>query len=135
MTDYWPTAESDPAATPAMREVRAHLARQTEDRRLEELERVDSNGRLVRDDAVAEVTRLRAQHGFDMSVGGPTTASTFLRAGLIDEVRLFVNPVVLGAGRPFFPPLDTRVGLELLETRMFDAGVVYLRYKTSGPAG
>ncbi len=63
-----------------------------------------------------------------MSVGGPTTAATFMRLGLIDEYRLFVHPVVLGAGTPFFPPLEERIGLKLLETRTFGSGVVYLRY-------
>ena len=43
-----------------------------------------------------------------MDVGGPTTASTLMRHGLIDEYRLYFQPVVLGAGRPFFPPLDDR---------------------------
>ncbi len=94
------------------------------------LERVDWNSRLVRDDAVAEVTRLKAEPGFDMSVGGPTTAAPLLRAGLIDEVRIFVQPVVLGGGTPFFAPLDARVTMTLLETRTFGSGVIYLRYET-----
>ena len=70
-----------------------------------------------------------------MDVGGPTTASTFMRLGLIDEYRLFVHPVILGAGTPFFPALDDRVALKLLETRTFGSGVVYLRYKMGSPAG
>ena len=56
-----------------------------------------------------------------MDVGGPTTASTLLSNGLVDEVRLFVNPVILGAGKPFFPALDDRILLNLLETRTFDS--------------
>jgi hypothetical protein len=52
------------------------------------------------------------------------------RAGLVDEFQLFVQPVVLGAGRPFFPALDDRIELELRETRRFGTGVVYLRYAT-----
>ena len=96
--------------------------------------RVDWNSRLVRDDAVAEVTRLKAQAGFDMDVGGPTLASTLVRAGLVDEYRVFVHPVILGAGTPFFPALDERIGLTLLETRIFGSGVVFLRYGVSGPA-
>jgi dihydrofolate reductase len=47
----------------------------------------------------------------------------------VDEYRLFVSPVVLGAGTPFFPALDARIGLELLETRTFGSRVVYLRYR------
>lgn len=98
------------------------------------LERVDWNSRLVRDGAAQEVARLKAGPGFDMDVGGPTLASTVLQAGLIDECRLFVQPVVLGAGTPFFPALDDRIGLKLLETRTFGSGVVYLRYGMSNGA-
>jgi dihydrofolate reductase len=58
-----------------------------------------------------------------------------LRHGLIDEVRLFVNPVILGAGTPFLPPLDHRIELKELETRTFGSGVVYLRYEVVSPAG
>ena len=127
MTAYWPTAEADRAATPAMVE----FARIWKDKPKivfsTTLDRVDWKSRLVRDNAVEEVARLKAQ-GFEMDVGGPTTASTFIRAGLVDEYRLYVHPVILGGGTRFFPPLDERVGLKLLETRTFGSGVVYLRY-------
>ena len=66
-----------------------------------------------------------------MDVGGPTIAAPLLRAGLVDEVRLFVNPVILGGGTPLFPALGDRIDLKLLETRTFDAGVVYVRYETA----
>jgi hypothetical protein len=56
-----------------------------------------------------------------------------MRAGLIDEYRLFVQPVILGAGTPFFPALEDRIGLKLLETRTFGSGVVSLRYTTINP--
>jgi dihydrofolate reductase len=70
--------------------------------------------------------------GYDMGVGGPTLAATLMRHGLIDEFRTYVNPVVLGAGTPFFPPLEDRVALKLLETRTFGSGVVMLRYEAAG---
>jgi len=54
-----------------------------------------------------------------------------LPAGLIDEFRLFVKGVVLGGGTPFFPPSGERIGLELVETRTFASGVIYLRYNTA----
>jgi dihydrofolate reductase len=135
MTDYWPTAEADPSATRPMLE----FARIWKDKPKivlsRTLGRVDWNSRLVRENAPEEVARLRAQPGFDMDVGGPTTASTLIRLGLIDEYRLFVHPVILGAGTPFFPALDNRLGLKLLETRTFGSGVVYLRYEMVSPAG
>jgi dihydrofolate reductase len=135
MADYWPTAEADPSATPMMRDF-ARIWRDTPKVVFSRtLERVEWNSRLVRGDAVEEVARLKAEPGFDMDVGGPTLASALIRAGLIDEVRLFVNPVILGAGTPFFPTLEDRIGLELLETRTFDSGVVYLRHEAVSPAG
>ena len=130
MVDYWPTAETDPSATPAMLEF-AHIWKDKPKIVFSTtLAHVDWNSRLVRDGAAEEVARLKARPGFDMDVGGPTLASTLMRAGLIDEYRLFVHPVILGAGTPFFPTLDGRIGLKLLETRTFASGVVYLRYET-----
>jgi dihydrofolate reductase len=57
-----------------------------------------------------------------------------MRLGLIDEYRLFVYPVILGAGTPFFAALDDRIRLKLLETRTFGSGVVHLRYEAVNPA-
>ena len=48
---------------------------------------------------------------------------------LIDEWRLFVSPVLLGGGTPYFPTLDERINLELIETKTFGSRVVYLRYR------
>ncbi|MBO0748624.1 MAG: dihydrofolate reductase family protein, partial [Acidimicrobiaceae bacterium] len=66
--------------------------------------------------------------GGDLGVGGPTLAAALIRLGLVDEYRLVVHPVVLGAGTPFFPALDHQVQLRLLETRTLSSGVEYLRY-------
>jgi dihydrofolate reductase len=54
-----------------------------------------------------------------------------MKLGLIDEYRLFVSPVVLGGGTPYFPALDERINLELVETQTFAARVVYVRYRVS----
>jgi dihydrofolate reductase len=70
-----------------------------------------------------------AEPGKDLAVGGAGLASTFVELGLVDEFRLFVSPVVLGGGTPFFPALDERINLELVETRTFASRVVYLRYE------
>jgi dihydrofolate reductase len=135
MSAYWPTAESDPSATAPMREF-AGIWRETPKIVFSRtLNAVDWNSRLVRDDPIAEVARLRAEPGFEMSVGGPTLASTLIANGLVDEYRLFVQPVVLGAGTRFFPPLADRIGLRLTETRTFGSGVVLLRYEASPSAG
>jgi dihydrofolate reductase len=93
------------------------------------LERVEGNSRLVRDGVAEEVTKLKAQPGKDLAVGGAGLAATCAKLGLIDEYRLFVSPVVLGGGTPFFPPMDERIDLDLVETRTFGSRVVYLRYR------
>ena len=95
------------------------------------LEKVAGNARLVRDDAAEEVAKLKEQPGKDLAVGGAGLASTLMKAGLIDEYRLFVSPVVLGGGTPYFPALDERIDLELVETRTFGSRVVYVRYRRS----
>jgi dihydrofolate reductase len=95
------------------------------------LEKVEGNARLVREGAGEEVARLKEQQGGDLAVGGAGLASTFMKLGLIDEYRLFVSPVVLGAGTPYFPALDERINLELVETRTFASRVVYVRYQRS----
>jgi dihydrofolate reductase len=82
---------------------------------------------LASEDPVAEVKRLKAQDGDPLAVGGAGLASTLIKAGLVDEYRLFLTPVLVGGGTPFFPQLEQRIALELLETRRF-SGVVYVRY-------
>jgi len=90
---------------------------------------VEGNARLVTDNVAEEVAELKEQPGEDLAVGCAGLASTLMKLGLIDEYRLFVSPVVLGAGTPYFPALDQRIDLELVETRTFGSRVVYLRYR------
>jgi dihydrofolate reductase len=93
------------------------------------LDRVEGNARLATGSPAEEVARLREEPGKDLAVGGARLAATFTTLGLIDEYRLFVSPVILGGGTPFFPALDHRIELELLETRTFGSRVNYLRYR------
>jgi dihydrofolate reductase len=92
------------------------------------LDTVGGNTRLSHGDPVAEVRELKEQPGADIAVGGAALASTLTASGLVDEYRLFETPVVLGGGKPFFAG-DTPLALELVETRTFGSGVVYLRYR------
>jgi dihydrofolate reductase len=93
------------------------------------LEKVEGNARLVRDSVAEEVARLKEQPGKDLAVGGAGLASTFIKLGLVDEYRLFVSPVLLGGGTHYFPALDERIDLELVETHAFASRVVYVRYR------
>jgi dihydrofolate reductase len=67
----------------------------------------------------------------DIGIGGATLAAAALKAGLVDECLLFVNPVAVGGGLRFLPD-GLNLRLELLEERRFGNGVVYLRYRTVG---
>ena len=129
MVAYWPTADQDPAAPHVIRD----FARIWRDKPKvvfsTTLDKVDWNTRLVRGDAVAEVRRLKEQHDNDMDVGGPTLAASLIAADLVDEYRLYVNPVVLGAGISYFPALEHALELRLLDLRRFGGDVVYLRYE------
>ena len=65
----------------------------------------------------------------DVSIGGPGLAATAIRAGLVDEYHLFVQPVTTGGGTPVFPA-GTRTDLTLVDQRRFGSGVVYLHYRS-----
>jgi len=93
------------------------------------LRSVEGNARLATRELGEEVVALKEQPGKDLAVGGAGLAGACIERGLVDEYRLFVSPVVLGGGTPFFPPLEARIDLELVETRTFGSRVVYMRYR------
>jgi dihydrofolate reductase len=82
----------------------------------------------VAGDVADRLAEIRTEYPGDLGVAGATLASAFIERGLVDEYRLVVHPVILGAGKPFFPALRDRIRLRLLETRTFASGVVYLGY-------
>jgi dihydrofolate reductase len=126
---YWETAEENPSAPDHELEF-ARIWKDTPKIVFSKtLEKVEGNARLVGDNVAEEVARLKEEPGNDLAVGGAGLASTFIKLGLIDEYRLFVSPVVLGGGTPYFPALDERINLELVETRTFGSRVVYFRYQ------
>jgi dihydrofolate reductase len=85
--------------------------------------------RIERDFEPEAIRRMKARAGSDISVGGPELAAEAIRAGLVDEIHLLVNPILVGGGKASLPD-GVRVPLELLEERRFGNGVVYLRYRT-----
>lgn len=91
--------------------------------------------RLERDFDADAVRRLKADADRRLTIGGASLAAVALWAGLVDEIRLIVVPIVLGGGRPWCGAAG-RIPLRLLETRRFASGAVYLRYAvTAGSAG
>src|SRR5215208_7052081 len=99
------------------------------------LAKVEGNARLASGGVAEEVARLKEEPGKDLAVGGAGLASACIELGLVDEYRLFVSPVVLGGGTPYFPALDARINLELVETRTFGSRVVYVRYRRDQARG
>jgi dihydrofolate reductase len=93
------------------------------------LEHIEGDARLITESAGEVAAGLKKRAGKDLAVGGAGLASTFIKLGLVDEYRLFVSPVVLGGGTPYFPALDKGINLELAETRTFGSRVVYVRYR------
>jgi dihydrofolate reductase len=96
------------------------------------LSTVQGNARLASGGVAAEIERLRAEPGEgDIAIGGAKLAAEAAALGLIDEYQVMVYPVLVGGGSPFFPRRERRVDLELVETRTFSSGVVYLRYRVT----
>jgi dihydrofolate reductase len=85
---------------------------------------IEGSGRLATRSLEDEIAALGDRR---IAVGGAGLAAECMRRGLIDDFQLFVVPIVIGGGTPYFPP-DVRVGLELVETRTFGS-TVHLRYR------
>ena len=85
--------------------------------------------RLEREFDPEAVRHMKEASDGDISVSGPGLAQHAFRAGLIDEVHLFVFPVLVGGGKPGLPP-DVQLDLELLDERRFANGVVHLHHRT-----
>jgi dihydrofolate reductase len=86
-----------------------------------------SRTRLERELDADAVRRMKAEADRDISIGGPELAGQALAAGLVDELQLFLSPVVVGGGKHSLPP-TVKLDLELLDLRRFGNGTVYLRY-------
>jgi riboflavin biosynthesis pyrimidine reductase len=90
--------------------------------------------RLEREFDPAAVREMKAAAERDISVGGPGLAAEAIRAGLVDEVHLYLNPIVVGGGTRALPD-EVRWELELLDERRFANGVVHLRHRAGRDVG
>ena len=129
MSSHWPTADQQPGATPADIEFARRWRDMPKVVFSSTTNAVDWNTRLVTDEAVAEINRLKAEDGGPMDIGGATLAAAAMRAGLIDEYVIATHPVLIGGGTPFFTALDDWVHLSLVEIRTFPDGVLLTRYE------
>jgi dihydrofolate reductase len=93
------------------------------------LDSVEGNARLAEASVAEEAAAALDATDKDVGIGGAGLAATAVELGLVDELRMFRNPIVVGGGTPFLPPVTEDVPLELIETRTFGAGVIYERYR------
>jgi dihydrofolate reductase len=127
---YWETAPTEGDAPPVVRDY-ARVWRAAEkivfSRTLSKLS--SANTRIERELDPASIRKVKAASSRDISVGGPALAGQAIEAGLVDEIHLFLNPIVVGGGNQALPD-GVRVHLELLEENRFRNGVVHLHYRT-----
>jgi dihydrofolate reductase len=97
------------------------------------LDSVQGNARLAEASVAEEVAAALDATDKDVSIGGAGLAAAAIELGLVDELRMFRNPVVIGGGTPFLPPVTADVPLELVETRTFASRVVLERYRRVRP--
>jgi len=127
MASYWPTPlakENDPIIADKMNTVPKIVFSKT-------LEKVEwNNSRLVKENIAEEVLQLKQQQGRDLAIfGSANLMVSLLQMGLVDELRIMVNPVVLGNGKPLFKGIHDTLNLKLIKTRTFRSGNVLLYYQ------
>ncbi len=123
MAAYWPTATETSDITAYMNGIAKIAASRT-------LDKADWNNTRVVGDIVAEVKKLKEEPGKTMFVfGSAEVTDVLLKAGLVDEIRICLVPVVLGAGNPHFKPADEQRPMKLIDSRSLKTGAVILRYE------
>ena len=130
MAGFWPTADEDPSNPAPVREFAAIWREKPKYVFSKTLDTTDWNTTVVRDVVPEQIRELKSEPGGDLSLGGADLAASFMRLDLIDEYRLYIHPVVIGAGKRLFPP-DVQFSLRLGELRRFGNGVVLLHYATA----
>ncbi len=127
MVSYWPTPQAmknDPVVAGGMNRAPKIVFSRT-------LERADwANTRLVKEDLLGEVRRLKREDWKDLTVlGSGSLVAQLAQAGLIDEYSIMLNPVVIGSGKTMFEGYQGRLSLRLVNTRTFGNGSVLLTYQ------
>ncbi|HEX3815151.1 MAG TPA: dihydrofolate reductase family protein [Mycobacteriales bacterium] len=123
MAAYWPTAPADDPTAQRMNSYPKIAVSRT-------LEKVEwNNSRLIRDNVAEEITALKGQPGKDIAIFGSFDLTvSLLELGLIDELRILLNPIVLGRGKSLFNTTNKRIHFTLRDTNTFASGNVLLTY-------
>ena len=132
MASFWPTPEAirtDPIVAVGMNKSEKIVFSRT-------LQKADwNNTRLVKDDMLAEVRRLKQQSGKDLTIlGSGSIVSQLAQEGLIDEYQVLLNPVVIGKGKTMFDGMREKLTLKLVKTRIFKNGNILLSYEPATKA-
>lgn len=127
MASFWPSEaakKNDPIVAGKMNQTSKIVFSKT-------LEKADwENTKLVKDNIEEEVAKLKKQPGKDIAVFGSSDLSvSLLEMGLLDELRIMINPVVIGKGKTLFQGIKNKLNLRLLKTRNFKSGNVLLFYQ------
>lgn len=135
MEEFWPAARDDESQPEFMREY-AHIWVDTPKvlvSRTRASNSADYNTRVLGgDDVIEQLAAIRAETQGRVGVGGANLATQLLKAGLLDELLLFIHPVILGSGRPLFDEGAGTVELDLIENSTYNDGVVLHRYSVRG---
>jgi dihydrofolate reductase len=97
------------------------------------LKHLPGNARLAVGSVAEEVAAALAATDRNVEIGGAGLAAPAIELGLVDELRIFRHPIVVGGGTPFLPPVTEDVRLELIESRTFGSRVIYERYERARP--
>ena len=133
MAAYWPTADADPAEPEVIKEYARIWRAEPKVVFSTTLREVSHNARLAGPDVEAEVRSIKENTSGQVAVGGAGLANSLLRLGLVDEIGMYVHPVVLGGGTRMFGPLEQPLQLRHIETQQFPHGIVLLRYAATAP--
>jgi dihydrofolate reductase len=128
MTGFWPMADQDPSQPAVVLEYARIWKSKKKFVFSRTLVEAGWGFQLVKGNIVETVAKMKNEPGLDMSVGGPGLAASFMQSGLIDEFGLYIRPILVGGGKPMFPELREKIGLQLVETQTFGSGAVLLRY-------
>ncbi|MGO9644176.1 MAG: dihydrofolate reductase family protein [Candidatus Bathyarchaeia archaeon] len=132
--DFWPKAADDPKISQGNLEIARLINNMNKvvfSRTLTKVEEKENwrNVKLIRDVNPEEIKRWKQESGKDLCIGGSNLAVSFAQLGLIDEIRIMLDPVVLGKGTRLFEGIKDKLNLSLLKTRTFKSGNVLLYYQ------